>query len=79
MSAAYCFCELHKPDAQGTLRRICWIPADHAAVGKVVRIKDADTGEWSDGWRVASTSEPRPARQVEDYARQSHRAGRLMQ
>ena len=72
----YCFCELHKPVSDGVLRRISWIPATHAIVGKTLRLKETDTGEWSEGWQVASTSDPRPAEQVENYARQAHRASR---
>ncbi len=76
MTGTYCFCELHKPVTDGVLQMLSWIPSTHAVVGKILRLKDPEAGHWSDGWRVESTSDPRPAKQVETYAQMSHRARR---
>ena len=76
MEGAYCFCELHRPIEGGTQVMISWIPQRIATVGNRVRLKDSETGQWTENWRVESVSEPRPAAQVEMYARNSHRAAR---
>jgi hypothetical protein len=37
-------------------------------VGKVVKLKDAN-GNWEDGWKVVSASEPKPAKFIEGHER----------
>ncbi len=47
-------CELTKPagDGVGVARMVSWIPARIALVNRRVRLKDPETGDWTDGWTV---------------------------
>ena len=50
-------CKLQKLVGKTTSEVVSWIPEKFAVVGKVVKIRDDKTDEWSDGWVVASVSD----------------------
>ena len=67
-------CELTRPQDGGLARMVSWIPEPIATPGLRVRLKDVETGEWTDGWTVINATEPAlPAsvliRQSRDYLR----------
>jgi hypothetical protein len=39
-------------DGTGRIEMVSWIPLKIAAKGNVVRLKDTETGEWTEGWKV---------------------------
>ena len=43
-----------------------WIPSKLAVVGKIIKIKHAVTGAWSEGWRVANVYSVDTTEAVED-------------
>ena len=67
-------CELVKPAEDGVCRMISWIPAKIAVPELRVRLKDSESGEWTEDWTVLNVTEPAvPAklleRQSRDYLR----------
>jgi hypothetical protein len=50
-------CELARPQNGGTARMVSWIPERIAIAGRVVRLKDAESGEWTHGWTVERVAE----------------------
>ncbi len=44
-------CRLVKRLPAGELVQVSWIPEPHAALGRVVKLRDED-GSWDDGWVV---------------------------
>ena len=48
---------------------VTWLPLKYALVGRWLKLKNRDTGEWEDHWCVMSASEPRPAAVVEAMSR----------
>jgi hypothetical protein len=42
---------------RGNAVQRAWIPEKFAVEGKFLRLKDADTGAWEDGWKVISVSD----------------------
>lgn len=54
----YLQCVLERTAPTGTERRVSWLPSPFAIPGRVVRLRDARAGTWSDGWRVASCFGP---------------------
>jgi len=63
-------CELVKPIDGGMCRMISWIPAKIAVVDLRVRLKDGESGEWTEGWTVLNVTEPAvPAKLLERQAR----------
>src|SRR5215213_4202830 len=50
--------ELTRAHDGGINRMQSWIPAKVAVVGKVIDLKDEETGEWTRGWRVESVTHP---------------------
>ena len=74
MRDSYKQCELSKPVANGVARMISWIPSAAAVCGKIVALKDLETGERTSGWRVENVTEPALAaklieRNARDYLR----------
>jgi hypothetical protein len=63
-------CELTKAVDDGLARMISWIPAKIAVANAIVRLKDSESGEWSEGWRVENVTEPAvPLRLLERQSR----------
>lgn len=58
METMYKQCELTRPLLGGICRMVSWIPERIAIPGKTVRLKDIDTGEWTEGWKVLYASDP---------------------
>jgi hypothetical protein len=56
----YTQCRLKK----GTKEQMSWIPGEFAVAGKVVKLKDADTGNWDDGWIVEAAYSSRTWEEV---------------
>jgi hypothetical protein len=57
----YCQCTLEKPTETGFLRKVTYIPAKFAVLGKVIKLKqtinpDFDD-DWEDGWVVKNFGE----------------------
>jgi hypothetical protein len=48
----YTQCKLSKKTQNGEMRQMSWIPSEFAKVGKVLKFRDEDTGEWDEGWIV---------------------------
>jgi hypothetical protein len=61
-------CHLQKKDGDALWEQTSWIPEPYCVVGKVVKLKDAN-GNWEDGWKVVSASEPKPAKFIEGHER----------
>jgi hypothetical protein len=63
--------------SSGIARMVSWIPEQIAVAGLRVRLKDSETGQWTDGWTVLSAG---PAalpgklleRQSRDHLRTRH-------
>jgi hypothetical protein len=51
-------CELVKPLDGGICRMISWIPSKIAVTDLQVRLKDTETGQWTEGWTVLNVTEP---------------------
>lgn len=51
-----------------------WLPEEKAVVGKWLKLKNRETGEWVDGWLIVTASEKETAERVEamemDYKKQ---------
>jgi len=63
-------CELVKPIDGGICRMISWIPAKVAVLQLCVRLKDSESGEWTEGWTVLNVTEPAvPGRLLERQSR----------
>ena len=63
-------CELTKPLDGGLARMVSWIPERIARAGAVVRLKDPETGDWTEGWTVQNVTEPAmPASMLERQSR----------
>ena len=60
----YCFCELKKAvgNNAGYMKQWSYLPEKYARVGKVVGLKNRETGEWDEDWEVAFAG---PARSYE--------------
>ncbi len=70
MSEMYKQCELTKPLEGGLARLVSWIPARIALSRAVVRLKDPETAEWTEGWTVENVTEPAvPAKLLERRSR----------
>jgi len=50
-------CELTKPMDGGIARMISWIPERLAIAQNIVSLKDGESGEKTNGWRVESVAE----------------------
>jgi hypothetical protein len=48
--------ELSRAQDGGINRMQSWIPAKVAVVGKIIDLKDDETGEWTRGWTVESVA-----------------------
>ena len=63
-------CELTRPQDGGLARMVSWIPERIALAGAVVRLKDPETGSWTEGWTVENVTEPAvPAALLERQSR----------
>ena len=67
-------CELVKQIDDGLCRMISWIPVKIAVPNLQVRLKDSETGQWTEGWTVLNVTEPAVSiklleRQSRDYLR----------
>lgn len=70
MTDLYKQCELVKPLDGGIAKMISWIPARIAIVDQTVRLKDTETGEWTEGWKVNNVTEPPlPGKLLERWSR----------
>ena len=62
-----------KLDGDRTKHQTSYIPEKFAIIGKVLELKDGETGDWEDGWVVKSVGELRHHSIVEarerDYER----------
>ena len=58
MEAMFIQAQLSKPVEGGTAYMTSWIPQRIAVVGATVRLKDPETGQWTEGWRVDTASGP---------------------
>ena len=58
MSEMYKQCELTKPMDGGVARMVSWIPQKVAVAGLRVRLKDSESGQWTEGWTVENVTEP---------------------
>lgn len=47
-------CRLVKNTDVGCVEQTSWIPEQFAIKGKVIKIRDVDSGAWEDGWVVKS-------------------------
>jgi hypothetical protein len=50
--------ELTRAQDGGINRMQSWIPEKIAVVGKIVDLKDDETGEWTRGWKIESVAHP---------------------
>lgn len=50
--------ELSRPVEDGVEKMQSWIPSDIAIVGATVRLKDNETGIWTENWKVDSATLP---------------------
>lgn len=64
----YTQCKLRKDNTYQT----SWIPSNFAQVGKVVKLRDEETGIWTDGWIVEATYSSRTWKEV-NVASQLHK------
>ena len=63
-------CELTRT-SDGTTRRLTsWIPKQFAAVGRTLRLRSEETGEWTDGWKVVKVHGRTRSQWSIDVARQ---------
>lgn len=58
MRDMYKQCELTKPLDGGLARMVSWIPENIAIVNATVRLKDDETGAFTEGWKVENVTEP---------------------
>ncbi len=56
----YSQCRLEREVEGGVMKQVAWIPAEYGVVGKVVKIRDRQTNEWENGWRVTAAGKPKP-------------------
>jgi len=61
-------CRLQKFVGGHISEQVSYIPEPYCVVGRMLRLQ-ADDGTWEDGWEVVSASERRPAKAVEERAR----------
>lgn len=45
-------CDLRKKTATGEIRQISYIPVEYAVVGKFLKLRSPEDGEWTNGWKV---------------------------
>jgi len=50
--------ELTRAQDGGINRMQCWIPETIAVVGRIVDLKDDETGQWTRGWTVGWVTYP---------------------
>lgn len=50
-------CDLRKKTATGEIRQVSYIPSEFAVVGKILKLRSPDDGEWTNGWKVCSAGE----------------------
>ena len=58
MSETFKQCELVKPVQGGTARMLSWIPSRIAIVDNTVRLRETETSEQTECWRVNEVTEP---------------------
>lgn len=62
----YTQCKLKKENTYQT----SWIPSEFAKVGKILKLKDEDTGVWTDGWVVEAAYNTRSWQEVNKASQQ---------
>jgi len=50
-------CRLTRKVENGEARMVSFLPEKFAIVGKVLKLKDEDTGKWTNGWIVESAGD----------------------
>lgn len=58
----YTQCKLRK----NNLHQMSWIPSNFAKVGKVIKIRDEGTDNWTDGWVVEEAYSSKPWKEVNE-------------
>jgi hypothetical protein len=61
-------CVLRRKTATGHEQSTSWIPEPYCVVNKVLQLKN-DMGEWTNGWVVMETSDPKPEEWVHAHER----------
>jgi hypothetical protein len=49
-------CKLEKQIEGGTKQTVTWMHEKFAIMGAFIKLKDRDTGVWTDGWKVTEVS-----------------------
>ena len=59
----------------GIAKQVAWLPEQFVHYGKVLTIKDTETGKWSDGWVVVTKERGDLVEEPPDYRKmiRSHR------
>lgn len=67
-------CRMERKINNGVQTLVSWIPEQYAKVNDILKLKN-EKGDWIDGWKILSVSDPIPASVAEASSRlhRSHR------
>lgn len=69
MKKSYTQCKLIKQLQEGTAQQVAWIPSEKAIVGNMIKLKDKETSQWDDGWKVIEAWTSRSAEEANERSR----------
>lgn len=59
-------CRLHKNLGKVAIEQVSWIESKYAKVGRQVKLKQSNGGNWDYGWVVTEVYTERPTQEVMD-------------